>query len=82
MEFFEDPFGFDVIEARARKKALEYSNDNEASPVFNDNDKKEKVKGTSPFTITLPNADLDTRVEESFRSNENISSTDKNILKV
>lgn len=82
MEFFEDPFGFDVMEARERKKALEDSNDNEASPAFNNNHKKEKVKGVSQFEITLPNSELDTRVEESFRSNENISSTDKNILKV
>lgn len=60
MEFFEDPFGFDVNEAKARKKAMENSNDIEQSGFNNENDNLlKKDKGESPMIIKLPNAKLD-----------------------
>lgn len=60
MEFYEDPFGFDVTEAKARKKMMEFSNDIEQSNINNENDGLlKKGKGESPMLITLPNAKLD-----------------------
>jgi hypothetical protein len=44
--------------------------------------KKDKSKGESPMTITLPNKELDARVEESFKNIPAIQGTDKNILKI
>jgi hypothetical protein len=83
MEFYDDPFGFDVNEAKARAKALEDKNDIEASTVQNENEGLlKKGKGSSPMDITLPNKELDARVEESFRNNSAIQDIDKNILKV
>ncbi len=60
MEFFEDPFGFDVNEAKARKRAMENSNDMEQSGFNNENENLlKKGKGESPMNITLPNSKLE-----------------------
>lgn len=69
MEFFEDPFGFDVMEAKARKKITEQSADIEASAINNEDDGLlKKTKGKSPMLIVLPNSALDARIEESFKN--------------
>ena len=82
MEFYDDPFGFDVNEAKARAKKRE-EDDIEASAINNENDELlKKGKGASPFDITLPSKELNDRVEESFRNNSLIQDIDKNILKV
>ena len=81
MEFYDDPFGFDVNEAKARAKKRE-EEDIEASANNNENDELlKKGKGSSPFDIILPSKELDARVEESFRNNSLIQDIDKNILK-
>lgn len=70
--FYEDPYGFDLQKAREdaekSKDNIARVNDVEDSveaPLVN----KHIKRGESPYTITLPNAELDARVEESFRLN-------------
>lgn len=74
MEFYDDPFGFDVNEAKARKAKQEAEhNDLEISHQQNESEALlKKQKGESPFLITLPNKALDDRVEESFKTNSRI----------
>ena len=73
MEFYDDPFGFDVTEAKARKKREE-SMDLEISGAQNNemDDLIKKTKGTTSMTITLPKRELGARVEESKRNNSAI----------
>ena len=77
--FYEDPFGFDLNKAKAEAEARENGQDveNSASPPNN----SDVVTGPAPFTVTLPNAELNTRVEESFRLNPNLKGKDIDVLK-
>ena len=82
MEFYDDPFGFDVTEAKARKKREE-SQDLEMSAQNNEMDGLiKKSVGTTSMTITLPKRELGARIEESKRNNSAIRDIDLNILKV
>ena len=78
MEFYEDPFGFDVNEAKARKEkeeALENGEEVEHvaqnSNIFEDDADDKLLKDEKPQmeNIKLPNKALNTRVEESFNNN-------------
>ena len=82
MEFYDDPFGFDVTEAKARKKREE-SQDLEMLAQNNEMDGLiKKSVGTTSMTITLPKRELGARIEESKRNNSAIRDIDLNILKV
>jgi hypothetical protein len=78
MEFYEDPFGFDVAEAKARKerdealdKGPSHEQMDEGSNVFEDDVSDRLIKKSkSEFEdLRLPNKELNARVEESFRNN-------------
>jgi hypothetical protein len=76
--FYEDPFGFDLNKAKAEAEAREAGQDVEnADPLING----DFTAGPAPFAITLPNAALNTRVEESLRLNPNMKGKDIDVLK-
>jgi hypothetical protein len=60
MEFYDDPFGFDINAAKARREA---GDDAEANRNGREGAPR---KGTSEYPIELPNKELDARVEESL----------------
>ena len=68
MQFYEDPFGFDVNKAKKEAEGKEknrISGDIEVVFVNPDTMNKDKREG-SPYKVTLPNLELDATVEESF----------------
>lgn len=75
LKFYEDPFGFDLDEARAEVNDDEENQPDQPIPPC------DIVTGKSPYDITLPNADLDARVEESFRTNPLLKGKDINVMK-
>lgn len=62
MQFYEDPFGFDVTKA---KEEAENKQDveNSIAPLV---PKEDGFQGKCEYKVSLPNADLNARVEESF----------------
>ena len=74
--FYEDPFGFDLDKAR---EEVENRKDDEENQ--HDLPKEDIVTGKSPYDFTLPNEELNARVEESFRLNPELKGRDLNVLK-
>ena len=74
MQFYEDPFGFDVNKAKEEaenKEKHRISGDIETVFVNPETMNKEKQDG-SPYKVTLPNLELDATVEESFGLNPDL----------
>ena len=76
MQFYEDPFGFDLDQAKLdAEKSKDVENSQE--PLVN----KEKTGGC-PFKVSLPNGDLNARVEQSFQLNNDLDGRDIDVAKL